>query len=235
MKRLIFGGGLLQVAALFLLFAVFSRPAEAGTTTRVPDCGYLNARPCTPFDNEAYNIYFGFSTQCDFGLYVNTHNKCVNASRDTISKQRRTWVQWALSEQRGHVSSRIPLNFNTTFGTHNSYSSYNSGFQSIITTDQKLSLYDQLEAGDGIASAVINYDVYRDRVVGGQHVRGGDGGLPSPQARRGQPRRPPQRHPDRHRRLGLHQHRLGGQRHHHVPPGPHRPHLRPGAPGQAQD
>ncbi len=32
--------------------------------------------------------------------------------------------------------------------------------------------YDQLEAGDGIASAVINYDVYRDRVLGGQHVRG---------------------------------------------------------------
>ncbi len=147
MKRLFLGGGLLQAAVLFLLFAAFSRPAEAGTTTRVPDCGYLNARPCTPFDNEAYNIYFGFSTQCDFGLYVDTHNKCVNASRDTISKQRRTWVQWALSEQRGHVSSRIPLNFNTTFGTHNSYSSYNSGFQSIITTDQKLSLYDQLEAG----------------------------------------------------------------------------------------
>ena len=141
----------LPLSGVFLavLMLFIAAPPSSAQTTIVPDCGYLNGRPCTPFDNEAYNIYFGYSTQCDFGLYVNIHNKCVPTalSRDTISKKPRTWAQWALSEQRDRVGANVPINMATTFGTHNSYSSYDSGFHSLFSTDQKLSLYDQLEAG----------------------------------------------------------------------------------------
>lgn len=144
---------LTNLAASFILFLLYlvlgGAPPASAQTTLVPDCGYLNARPCHPFDNEAYNIYFGFSTQCDFGLYVNIHNKCVPTalSRDTISKKPRTWAQWALAEQRYRVGANVPINMVTTFGTHNSFSSYDSGFHNIFSTNQKLSLFDQLEAG----------------------------------------------------------------------------------------
>ncbi|MEK6702890.1 MAG: hypothetical protein AABZ53_11540 [Planctomycetota bacterium] len=37
--------------------------------------------------------------------------------------------------------------------------------------------FDQLEIGDGIASAVINYEVYRDRVIGGVHTVGPYAGM----------------------------------------------------------
>ncbi|MBL0159189.1 MAG: hypothetical protein IPP47_19050 [Bryobacterales bacterium] len=150
-------GRVCMTAAAYLLLVIVCAPvAVADVTTRVPDCGYLNARPCHPFDNEAYNIYFGFSTQCDFGLYVNIHNKCVSSSRDTISKQGPNWVTWAMSEQRNNIGAKVPVNYVTTFGTHNSYSSYNSGFNSIFSTDQNLSLYDQLEAG----SRIVRIDPY---------------------------------------------------------------------------
>ena len=121
-------------------------PRAVAQTTDLPGCGYLNGPVCTPFDNEAWNIYFSLPVSCDFGLIGDYKFTCVNSSRQTLT-QSPSWVAWAMGEQRYDIGGNVPLNYITTFGTHNSFSSYGDGFQSALTTDQKLSITDQLQAG----------------------------------------------------------------------------------------
>ncbi len=138
-------GRLFLLAGVF--FFVFGQPHSLqAQTTVVPGCGYWKVSGCQFWDNEDWNIYFTAPSTCDFGLIQSIDLKCKNASRmtqDAVSG----WVGFALHEQRYNIGANEPVNRITTFGTHNSFSSYGDGFQSFLTTDQRLSIWDQLQAG----------------------------------------------------------------------------------------
>lgn len=151
------GGAILSLALMIAALAILStgtaQPAAAQTTVE-PGCGYWNGPPCTPVDNEYWNIYFSAPSPCDFGLIwdpaslfdPNLSQTCNNASRMTMT-QDSGWLGWAMNEQRYNIQWYAPINLVTTLGTHNSYSSYGDGFQSSLTVDQRLSIWDQLQAG----------------------------------------------------------------------------------------
>src|ERR1035437_1408253 len=132
--------------ALLFLFVAGHPQALHAQTTVVPGCGYWNASGCQMWDNEDWNIYFTAPSTCDFGLIQSIDLKCHNASRMSQNPVS-GWIGFALKEQRYNISANTPINRITTFGTHNSFSSYGDGFQSFLTTDQALSIWDQLQAG----------------------------------------------------------------------------------------
>jgi len=115
----------------------------AADTILLPKCGYLDGPACSFSDAEAWNIQLFSEKSCDYGL-KNVSGTC---RMDTRSTHVPGWVEWAMHEQRWGINGDTPLNFVTTFGTHNSYSNYAEGFSNTIGVDQGLSITDQLNAG----------------------------------------------------------------------------------------
>jgi len=135
----------------------------------VPACGNEGERPCTNADPEYHNNNdYGFPMSCDFGLVVRfgipgsgVPTVCVNGSATydspivgslTVPPRHSqapdtSWVAWAMAKQRYGVGGDAPMNYVTTVGTHNSFSSYGQGFLSVTATDQLYSITDQLNLG----------------------------------------------------------------------------------------
>ena len=128
-----------------MILAVTMSLMAAAQTTKEVGCGTLNGSTCTPFDNEFWNIRFTDPVPCDFGLQP-SGSTCVNTTRQTY-KSNSDWASWALPEQIGNIQANVALNHINFFGTHNSFSTYAEGFQSTMSTDQALSLTDQLQLG----------------------------------------------------------------------------------------
>ncbi len=121
-------------------------------------CGAEGQRACNGSDPE-YNVYYYqrsptqiFSGQaCDRGL-VAINNICVGGPGLSARYQFNpnvlsSWVRFNISDKMFGSQTDTPINWITTFGTHDSFSNYIDGSFSPLNGDQQLSITDQLIAG----------------------------------------------------------------------------------------
>jgi hypothetical protein len=127
---------------------MFARPAAA----QFPGCGGEGQSACTAADIEFYANNGYSACQADLkgdGTFFDTlfgEDNCENATRRTLPKDQ-SWLGWVLREQRYGIGKDEQINWVTTIGTHNSYSSGAQGYGLALGQNQKLSITDQLQAG----------------------------------------------------------------------------------------
>ncbi len=137
---------------LLLAFTLFRAPAARAQV----GCGGEGQSTCTVADSEFYsnNNYAG----CQYDLQANGstlsnlvgNSSCVNEQRYSLTKSmtlQMNWDAWALAEQRHGIGRYTPLNWITTMGSHNSYSSSHQGYAISLGQNQIYSITDQLNAG----------------------------------------------------------------------------------------
>ena len=144
------GGGCCFLLLLaFMLFRAPVARAQVG-------CGGEGQSTCTVADSEFYsnNNYAG----CQYDLQANGstlsnlvgNSSCVNQQRYSLTNSmtlQMNWDAWALAEQRHGIGRYTPLNWITTMGSHNSYSSSHQGYTISLGQNQIYSITDQLNAG----------------------------------------------------------------------------------------
>ncbi len=126
----------------YLTLLILSAAPVFGQST-FPDCGYLNGPTCSFFSSLYWSNASG---ACDWGL-ASSNGTCVMGGRQTLPYDQ-SWVVWALNnQQRYSIGAGAAIDQVLTLGTHNSYSSSRQGFLNSLTTDQVLSITDQLNWG----------------------------------------------------------------------------------------
>ena len=119
-------------------------------------CGGEGQNNCTIGDAAFYSNNNGAGCQYDLqanGSFISNlegNSTCVNRQRYDLSRQlsgTQSWAAWALSQQRSAIGRNEQLNWVTTMGTHNSYSSRKQGYIWNLGQNQIYSITDQLNAG----------------------------------------------------------------------------------------
>jgi len=126
-----------------------------------------------------------FSGACDRGLIidgVSEDSSCKDERRHKRDDEGHggTWATWALDNQRNHLQKREPLNWISTFGTHESFNARNDGY---TFPNQHYSLSDQLDAGARIIDLRPRWGVGATdylRLSHGTNSCGGCSGLDRP-------------------------------------------------------
>ncbi len=150
----------MRITRTLRLLQLFLVPALIFAEITLPGCGNEGETACGPTDSEYWANWPGTAMPCDFGLYPDggllsffgDGSTCRNGSYWGFQPRltqalNTTWTGWALAQQRYGIGGDAPMNYVTTIGTHNSFSTLDGGFTNIDSQDQILSITDQLQLG----------------------------------------------------------------------------------------
>jgi hypothetical protein len=112
------------------------------TTYAQTNCGDEGQSTCTRGNTDFYINNGNQGCQQDL---KSQNGNCVNDIRHTVVADS-AWANWAMAQQR-QIAKNAQINWITTMGTHNSYSSLRQGYSKDVGTNQVLSISDQLEHG----------------------------------------------------------------------------------------
>jgi Divergent InlB B-repeat domain len=148
----------MKILTVFAAIPILAAAAFSQGTQLPFACGAEDQRACGGNDPE-YNVYYYqetplkiFSGQaCDRGL-VSVNNVCKGGFGNSPRYQFNpnalpSWIYFAIRDRMYGSQTDTPLNWITTFGTHDSFSNYIDGSFSPLDGDQQLSITDQLIAG----------------------------------------------------------------------------------------
>jgi hypothetical protein len=163
----------LRVLACLSFLTFLSTSALAST------CGAEGQRPCNGSDNVNNVIYSSAwlksytGEACDRGLVPTLSLATLSitcAGQQGAGRYQfptsslSSWTKFILKDKSFGTQVDLPINWTSTFGTHDSFSNFVDGSYSYIDGDQKFSISDQLIAGartirmDPITYATIGYN-----------------------------------------------------------------------------